>query len=1331
MKNLKNSIRNPASALIAAMISVVGLASPVAAASPSSDFGIDDDTEYQSFVDAIRRAEYIRDDFIAGAIAIYDESGNVTGEVANPPGTKPSVIGTIAATVAFMERNPAAESAATEDFIEAFEAELESFRADDPYLNRPSNFLAAMRAARVTAEISASPSTNLGGFDTDINERALELLGISFPEVTSRSAFDDRVEAHERALVRSLGNSSELVLLLTHVLMNQDPDGSERVTDNTDTLRDYIRDDAGYESAWKQGMYPKPEINAAIIALPADYDAYQAAVAQSINTYDAALATYQAAEDALRDPTTGKITDYDALETALEQYRASTSLSDNEFQQRLRQASYGVHDAIDEISLEIGPDPLSLDETLGLTEAQLEAIALERRNDLREVSGERASISANAILMYQNVANAEYAERQLNLGAATLGANKNWTNAKAGTQLGMNVLGFGVAILDDDVTSAYGFFSDSVMTSLDLAENNESSGVTLDDVYIQIREVQHQIQAMQTQLNERFDIVEQKLDIVFDTMVEGFDVLAFGQQEIRTRIDQAIDLIQRRSSELSTLEGTLIRVNTDLIDLLFSQDLNDRVGVRFDGVDFPFNSGGGGDDFDSAASDFYTYAVNNADDAIYAGDPANVTADITAYLAAADENFTDSTSSSRINELIALSPAFLTGGSPILVPESVVSPEAWSMASTAYLQLASENPWYFARDYTGQGASRLDEMIAKGNDLIALAQAFRQTETDNGEEVPTLFKELVTNYKAKVAELQAHIDDSIERYLMLDNTVGPEIFDVPLSNGTHAIDPWLGNISVDSGPLVDAIEFYLPGRDHWNTLNGLPSPSGNQDWNEGYNSILGSISRSGTVGDHDLSKTYSLLDAATNGGNYRNAYWILSNDDGFDNRVNFYVELERTAGNYVNNGNWEARRRIQIRRQTRLCDPITGNCGSWSNDGLGTLNQLGGWADFMERMWPEFKHDLAPGSKISSGTVVGRGTYIGNTEERAIVEADQIELQNADQVRDKAHKALGTAREALRTAIYTDMLTPGINTYQGKSLVERLDALDDAEAILDAYVAVAFPNALERSGLLRSALRGAAPLRDINGDIIVAGSEVGLRGADVIEFVEQAFESDAESDIDLQNTNPDIHRIDDFFNDRIDLVYGELIAALDTPVQAAPYAEMVLAELKTLRERRNDLAVPDIYESQIEGAVQSVLDNDTRQVRIYDENGVPEYRTIEIDMSFTSGDDGYLEPANGTLQMFADGTFVYIPDDGFTGTDYFTYRARCNVAAEGENANYATSAPVMVRVRTLDCPLDLVDQGDDLGSEINAFDIRQYIGERTSAPSISGIIDAAIAGDCQ
>ena len=235
----------------------------------------------------------------------------------------------------------------------------------------------------------------------------------------------------------------------------------------------------------------------------------------------------------------------------------------------------------------------------------------------------------------------------------------------------------------------------------------------------------------------------------------------------------------------------------------------------------------------------------------------------------------------------------------------------------------------------------------------------------------------------------------------------------------------------------------------------------------------------------------------------------------------------------------------------------------------------------------------------------------------------------------------------------------------------------------------------------------------------------------MIEFVEQAFDLDAESATDLQNTKPDIHRLDDFFNQRIDLVYGELIAALATPVQAAPYAETVLAELKTLRDTHNALAVPDIYESQIEGAVRSVLANDTRQVRTYDENGVPDFRPIEIDMTFADGDEGYLAPANGTLEMFADGTFVYTPDAGFTGEDYFTYRVRCDVAPENGAPNYATSAPAIVRIRTLDCPLDIVNTGDSGNNQINAFDIRAYIGERTSMPSITGIVDAAIANDCQ
>ena len=147
---LRKRTRTPIT--IAGFVGAAGLACSVAAATPTLDFGIDGDTEYQAFKTAVRRAEYVRDDFLTGAIALYDANGDVIGENPNPPGTKMSVIGTLAATVAFLERNPTAQGGATEDFIEAFEAHLESYRADDPNLNRPSNFLAAMRSARIVVD---------------------------------------------------------------------------------------------------------------------------------------------------------------------------------------------------------------------------------------------------------------------------------------------------------------------------------------------------------------------------------------------------------------------------------------------------------------------------------------------------------------------------------------------------------------------------------------------------------------------------------------------------------------------------------------------------------------------------------------------------------------------------------------------------------------------------------------------------------------------------------------------------------------------------------------------------------------------------------------------------------------------------------------------------------------------------------------------------------------------------------------------------------------------------------------------------------------------------
>jgi hypothetical protein len=47
------------------------------------------------------------------------------------------------------------------------------------------------------------------------------------------------------------------------------------------------------------------------------------------------------------------------------------------------------------------------------------------------------------------------------------------------------------------------------------------------------------------------------------------------------------------------------------------------------------------------------------------------------------------------------------------------------------------------------------------------------------------------------------------------------------------------------------------------------------------------------------------------------------------------------------------------------------------------------------------------------------------------------------------------------------------------------------------------------------------------------------------------------------------------------------------------------------------------------------------------------------------------QPANGTLTLAPDGSFTYIPQDGFSGQDAFTY-----LAGDGTD----TSAPAIVTI---------------------------------------------------
>ena len=53
---------------------------------------------------------------------------------------------------------------------------------------------------------------------------------------------------------------------------------------------------------------------------------------------------------------------------------------------------------------------------------------------------------------------------------------------------------------------------------------------------------------------------------------------------------------------------------------------------------------------------------------------------------------------------------------------------------------------------------------------------------------------------------------------------------------------------------------------------------------------------------------------------------------------------------------------------------------------------------------------------------------------------------------------------------------------------------------------------------------------------------------------------------------------------------------------------------------------------------------------------------------------GLTQPANGVVTMETDGSFVYIPDTGFVGTDTFTYRAN-----DGTTSSAATTVTITWR----------------------------------------------------
>lgn len=1183
--SVRSMIQRTMTALV--LVATVGTTGSVATAQ-EVNFGIVDEASYQKFLQAVRSAEYVREDYIVGYVPdMCPDDGDVT-EVSTP-GTKPRVVAVVAATMAFVERNPDLREEAITEFRDAYDAALQAALPNDPDLKRTANFLHAVRYVQIESDPNDADLDSFIGADTDVGERALELLGVVAPGPDGFIAVQNRMVQMERAASRNFGLRPEFGTLLVHGFLSQDPSGNPRHNSLSQVLRSYLNDN-GYWAAWEQDSRPELcGVNTAINAMPATYEDYLTALSSGLDD----------------DPDDG---------------------IDNPHQSRLVSAigeAFDISQArIDEIADLLANEP-SFYESVDYAddEVYMQQVIDRLNADIRESSAARATIFSTSLMLMQseyedlNGRVDRYAARELDLGSAVLGVNSTYAYLSSSARIAGSLAVMGTAYYKSDPVSMAGAAADIFCEVFGIA-GTSSNGVTDDDIYDQVIQMRVQLADMQTQLNERFDRVEAKLDLIYGSMMDG--MLALGDQigDLQDDVNGLIRDVYISRSQLSRLEAALFGVAEDVLLQQFTRDAGELLDYRSDNVtDLPYDQGS--PNFRTAASDLFSFTSSDASSQSFAGTRSDPF-----LLSMADETVGSGPLARYLNDLVVNVQHF--GLSP-LSTQAIVAPEPWAHGASAYVQFARENPWYFAYmfdaqhdTWQNQGGSPpdLNVIIAKGEAYVDVIDAARDA---------ALFDALVQNYKDAAGALQVAIEDAIIPALK-DNQP------IPLANNERRLNLWHQNGLQGLKPLTPRLTRIVAD---WGN-NGDALPLRNLGWH-GFNAI---------TGDLDMSKRellYSMLLANENDGVWREPYWycqVAGEDQSFV--IELPIRIEHDGG-------FNQRRTIHFQYEQNIG-------GAWVEMELAS-NAVA--AELIKRLW-------ADTSEFSFNESVTRGF---NTENRYFERAqERIKVLDDDVVGRGASSLDGLNAEGLNR-IRSGYMRPhiaGLIQTPGNQVFDAAAALDDAEAILDAYVTLAMPGALELSEVMTSALHS-----------VPGTSELGLRSADVIALLQDFSDYDDSIPDDWGDESYDIQSVGPILEVRIDELHAEINRALeDFPLEASPYIEWMMAEAASLRDNASRLAIDDLFVTYArifrEG---NLLDND-----VWQEAGAGEFRPIEVDLGFGPGDDGYVAPSSGNLILRSDGSFLYIADAGFSGSDHFTYRVRCNISDDGPEV-FAYSEPALVSVR--------------------------------------------------
>lgn len=314
--------------------------------------------------------------------------------------------------------------------------------------------------------------------------------------------------------------------------------------------------------------------------------------------------------------------------------------------------------------------------------------------------------------------------------------------------------------------------------------------------------------------------------------------------------------------------------------------------------------------------------------------------------------------------------------------------------------------------------------------------------------------------------------------------------------------------------------------------------------------------------------------------------------------------------------------------------------------------------DFLIR----FEDSLRPPDSLNS--LVGKAYYSGGSNVYPYSEYRITITGDSEQV-DPAFTASAIQPDLYnyRRNVHTNLLNKLADNASALSAAAK--KLDNAVALINAYVTIGLPKELNQSDVLRSALRA-----------VPGSSELGLGSVDVTSLIFQIDSADNASGWADQRFN--VTQIDALLNERIDLIADEIKRGLKQPTFAPDYVGWVLAELEHLKATALNLAIDDTYIVEPSGtvvveALEGLLANDLNQL-----SGLPDPDTdpvkIRIDMAFN------MTPGKGAVNVNEDGSFTYTAGPGFTGMDSFTYRSMATIVGAGPV--YSKPATVVIRSAT-------------------------------------------------